>query len=326
MRPRRDRWPRSRNRERTCWRYWARARREGFGLSFFVGLGNKADVDFSELIEYAGKDSHTRCVALYVEGLDSEEAFVASCREVVPQKPILVLKAGTSALGWNIAMAHTGSNPGTVDNRMDRLFHQAGAIRVRTLGELIDGGLALTLMPPLKADNVVIVTNGGGSGLLMTDEFEQHGVRLRELSQISPSLRNRIAKTKPSSCLNPIDLGGTAGVEQYRETVRQLLADPAVSGVIVSICPTLLTPVPEIARELAECFHSGPKSKPMVVEIQGGADCDAAILELRRSGIPAYPTPERAVAALTVLRRYALQRLEVTQEHSPAPVLETTHA
>jgi acyl-CoA synthetase (NDP forming) len=298
----------------------------GFGLSFFVGLGNKADVDFSEFIEYAGRDSHTRCVALYVEGLDSEDAFVASCREVVPRKPVLVLKGGTSALGWSAAMAHTGSNPGTVDNRTDRLFHQAGAIRVRTLGELTDGGLALSLMPPLKGDNVVIVTNGGGSGLLMTDEFERRGIPLRELSQISPRLRDRIAKTKPSSCLNPVDLGGAATPYHYREVVSQLLADPAVNGVIVSICPTLLTAIPDIVLELADCFNSGPKSKPLVVEIQGGADCDAAILQLRRCGIPAYPTPERAVAAFSLLRRYTLQRFEVTQEHDSSPVMEGSYA
>jgi acetate---CoA ligase (ADP-forming) subunit alpha len=146
-----------------------------FGLSFFIGLGNKADVDFSELLEYAGRDSHTRCAAVYMEGLDSEEAFLASCRELVPRKPVLVLKAGTSTLGWSAAMAHTGSNPGTTDGRTDRLLHQAGAIRVRTLGELMDGRLALSLMPPLQGDNVVIVTIGGGSGLLMTDEFDRHG-------------------------------------------------------------------------------------------------------------------------------------------------------
>lgn len=296
-----------------------------FGLSFYVGLGNKADVDFSELIEFAGQDTNTRCVALYVEGLDSEDAFVASCRKVAPRKPILVLKGGTSTLGWSAAMAHTGSNPGTVDNRTDRLFHEAGAIRVRTLGELIDGGLALTLMPPLKGENIVIVTNGGGSGLLMTDEFERRGINLRELRQFSPRLRDRINKLnpRPSSCLNPIDLGGAARAEEYREVVALLLADPDTHGVAVSICPTLLTPVQDIVLELADCYNSGPKSKPIIVEIQGGADCDAAILGLRRCGIPAYATPERAVAAFNILRRYMLRRYELEETSAPA-VMQTT--
>jgi acetate---CoA ligase (ADP-forming) subunit alpha len=298
------------------------------GVSFYAGLGNKADVDFSELIEYAGQDHHTRCVALYVEGLDSEEAFTAACRAVVPTKPILVLKAGTSALGWSVAMAHTASNPGTVDNLTDRLFHEAGAVRVRTLGELIDGALALSLMPRLKGDHVVIVTNGGGSGLLLTDEFEHRGMPLRELAQISPRLRDRIGKLKPrpSSYLNPIDLGAAASSSQYREVVNQLLADPDVHGVVVSICPTLLTRVSEIVAELIDCFHSGQVMKPVIAEIQGGADCDAAILELRLSGIPAYPTPERAVAACRALRLYARQCIEITQGAAGAGALETVCA
>lgn len=298
------------------------------GVSFYAGLGNKADVDFSELIEYAAHDEHTRCVALYVEGLDSEEAFKTACRAVVPSKPVIVLKAGTSALGWSVAMAHTASNPGSVDNLTDRLFHESGAVRVRTLGELIDGALALSLMPRLNGDHVVIVTNGGGSGLLLTDEFERRGMPLRELAQISPRLRDCIGKLKPrpSSWLNPIDLGAAASSAQYREILHQLLADPAVQGVVVSICPTLLTRVSEIVTELIDCLHSGLVTKPLVAEIQGGADCDAAILELRRSGIPAYPTPERAVAACRALRQYARQCIEVTQGAAGTRAVETVCA
>jgi acyl-CoA synthetase (NDP forming) len=84
--------------------------------------------------------------------------------------------------------------------------------------------------------------------------------------------------------------------------------------VVVSICPTLLTPVDEIVLEMADCYHTSQKSKPLVVEIQEGADCDTAILGLRRCGIPAYPTPERAVAAFSMLRRYTLQRIELMAE------------
>lgn len=293
----------------------------GFGLSFFAGLGNKADVDYSELMEYGKQDSHTRCLALYIEGLDSERAFVESCREVSRTKPVVVLKAGTSAMGWSVAMAHTASNPGTGDDLHNQLFRRAGAIRVRTLEELIDSSLALTLLPPLKGENVAIVTNGGGSGLLMVDEFERRGMPLRELAQISQGLRNRIGNNtpKPSSCLNPIDLGGGASPEQYREVVGQLLADPSIDGVIVSICPTLLTRVSEIASGLIELAKpKGGVRKPLAAEIQGGADCDTAILDLRRSGIPAYSTPERAVTAFSALRRYTLRQYELMRgENKP---------
>jgi acyl-CoA synthetase (NDP forming) len=281
----------------------------GFGLSFFAGLGNKADVDYSELMEYGRKDPHTRCLALYIEGLDSEEAFLESCRKVSRHKPVVVLKAGTSAIGRAAAMAHTASNPGARDSVYDSLFRRAGAIRIRTLQDLIDSSLALTLMPPLQGENVVVVTNGGGSGLLLADEFERGGMALRELERISRPLWTRLGNRtpRPSSCLNPIDIGGGASPEQYRDVVSQIMADPNVDGVVVSICPTLITKVPEIAAGLVELVDSGAgREKPLVAEIQGGADCDAAILHLRRCGIPAYPTPERAAAACRALRQYTL--------------------
>lgn len=289
----------------------------GFGLSFFAGLGNKADVDYSELMEYGRQDPHTRCLALYIEGLDSEQAFLESCRNVSSDKPVVVLKAGTSAIGCAAAMAHTASSPGALDGVYDSLFRRAGAIRVRTLGDLIDSSLALTLMPPLQGDNVVVVTNGGGSGLLLADEFERRGMALRELERISRPLWTRLGNRTPrlSSCLNPIDIGGGASSERYRDVVSQVLADANVDGVVVSICPTLITNVPEIADGLVELVNSlAGAGKPLVAEIQGGADCDAAILHLRRCGIPAYPTPERAAAACRALRRYTLGQAEVSRE------------
>lgn len=107
-----------------------------FGISFFAGLGNKADIDFSEFIAYAGEDANTQSIALYIEGLDSEVAFVESCRAVVPRKPIVALKAGASAIGGLAAMAHTASEPGAADEHYDRLFERAGVVRARTLQEL----------------------------------------------------------------------------------------------------------------------------------------------------------------------------------------------
>lgn len=148
---------------------------QAFGISFFVGLGNKADVDFSELIAYAGQDwMHTRSVALYIEGIESEQAFLESCQAVAPRTPIVALKAGSSAMGGIAAMAHTASEAGT-DEHYDQLFLRAGVVRVKTLQELLDSSLALALMPPARGPNMVVVTNGGGSGLLAADEFERRG-------------------------------------------------------------------------------------------------------------------------------------------------------
>ena len=294
---------------------------QAFGISFFAGLGNKADIDFSELIAHAGQDSNTRSVALYIEGMDSEEAFLESCQAVAPTKPIVVLKAGGSAMGGLAAMAHTASEAGAGDEHYDRLFEHAGVVRVSTLQDLLDTSLALALMPPPQGENLAVVTNGGGSGLLATDEFERRGICLRKLSSISPDLDSRIAACTPrfGSHLNPIDLGAAAGAAQYCDVTARLLRDPMIDGVLVSICPTSLTRISEIAGGLMDVARRAKElQKPLIVQLQGGADCDAAIHHLRVNGIPAYSTPERAVAAFAALRTYSVRQERSAERKSDA--------
>lgn len=283
------------------------SRTAGLGLSLFFGLGSKADVDFSECIAYAAEDPHTRAIAVYIEGLDSEEAFVAACREAAAVKPVVALKAGGSRIGARAAFAHTASESGPSDEHYDHLFEAAGVLRARTWEEFLDVALALGLAPPLTGDRVVMLTNGGGSGLLASDEFERRGMPLHEISAISPALRDRMQCYLPAfgSPLNPVDLAGTATQIQYRGTLAEALRDPHVDGVLVSVCPTAMTRVRPIADALLELAACGPPGKTVVAEFQGGAECDEEIVRLRKAGIPAYPTPERAVAALVALREYA---------------------
>ncbi|HTX40121.1 MAG TPA: CoA-binding protein [Bryobacteraceae bacterium] len=285
---------------------------QALGISFFAGLGNKADIDFSEFIAYAGKDwSNTRAVALYIEGMDSEEAFLESCESVIPHTPVVALKAGASVIGRRAAMAHTASEPAAEDRHYDEVFERAGVVRVKTLQDLLDSSLALALMPPTAGCNVGIVTNGGGSGLLAADEFERRGMGLQPLSETSADLDRRVAVCTPpfGSHLNPIDLGASASPGQFENVVLRLLKDRRIDGVLVSICPTSLTRISGIVKTLAGMAHLfSDLYKPLIVQLQGGADCDAAIHHLRMNRIPAYPTPERAVAAFAALRRYGAFR------------------
>ncbi|MBM6990534.1 MAG: CoA-binding protein, partial [Mobilibacterium timonense] len=157
-----------------------------FGISMFVGLGNKADVDFSEVIKYADKEPHTKCIAVYIEALDSYDAFKKACLEV--DKPITVIKVGASNIGVKAAFAHTASENRGHDNKSyDQLFEESGVLREKTWMEFLDTSLALGSMPPLEGDNVVMITNGGGAGLLACDQFERLGMPLHELKYISPA-------------------------------------------------------------------------------------------------------------------------------------------
>ncbi len=291
-----------------------------FGMSFFVGLGNKADVDFCEFVAYAGQDPNSHCVSVYIEGLDSEQAFIEACRRVAPVKPVVTIKVGGSKIGAKAAFAHTASDSGPSDAHYDEVFEQAGAIRAKTWEEFLDISLALGCMPPLKGDRVVMITNGGGAGLLASDDFERRGLPLHELKEISPDLSQRIQAYMPmfGSPLNPVDISGTANEIQYRGALTQALRDPNVDGLLVSICPTAVTNVPGITDVVLD-LHRRYQSlgKPIIAELQGGAECDEAILRLRAAGVPAYPTAERAAAAMVALRHYAQIRERL---HSPEAI------
>ncbi|MGA2381885.1 MAG: CoA-binding protein [Gemmatimonadales bacterium] len=292
-----------------------------YGMSFFVGLGNKADVDFSEFILYGGQDEHTRCIAVYIEGLDSPEAFVEACQAVVPRKPVVVIKVGSSRQAKKAAFAHTASeNEGMDDVFFDDVFRRAGVIRATIWQDFLDISMALALQPPLRSDRVVMITNGGGSGLLSCEHFDRLGMPLRPLAAMAPGLGARLRADLPGfgSVLNPVDIAGTASPSAYERALTAAFEDPAVDCVYGSVCPSAITNVPaiaDVAMKMHELYrHLG---KVLVMECQGGPECNASIAHLRDHGIPAYPTPEQAVSAIVALRKYGdiLGRVSAPERH-----------
>ena len=277
---------------------------EHLGMSFFVGLGNKADVDFAEFIEYADQDPRTKVISIYIEGLDSPEAFVKSCRKA--HKPVVAIKVGGSKIGVKAAFAHTASENPEGDEYYDKVIQEAGAYRARTWQEFLDVSLALGYQPALKGENLVMITNGGGAGLLSCDHFERLGMPLRELKDISPLLAAKIRAYMPmfGSPLNPVDISGTAGVIQYKGAFQQAFRDPNVHGVLGAICPTAVTDVIGVAKAAIEVYRSTKElGKPFLMICQGGGECREAIRLLRDAGIPAYLTAEQAVNAMVALRK-----------------------
>lgn len=277
---------------------------EHLGMSFFVGLGNKADVDFAEFIEYADQDPRTKVISIYIEGLDSPEAFVKSCRKA--HKPVVAIKVGGSKIGVKAAFAHTASENPEGDEYYDKVIQEAGAYRARTWQEFLDVSLALGYQPALKGENLVMITNGGGAGLLSCDHFERLGMPLRELKDISPLLAAKIRAYMPmfGSPLNPVDISGTAGVIQYKGAFQQAFRDPNVDGVLGAICPTAVTDVIGVAKAAIEVHRSTKElGKPFLMICQGGGECREAIRLLRDAGIPAYLTAEQAVNAMVALRK-----------------------
>ena len=152
-----------------------------------------------------------------------------------------------------------------------------------------------------------MITNGGGSGLLSCDHFDRCGLPLKELKEISPSLAGRIRAYMPmfGSPLNPVDISGTASPTQYKGAFMQAMRDPAVDGILGSICPTAVTNVDAVVDVVIEVHDRYRRlGKPFIMECQGGEECQRAIMKLRDHGIPAYSTAEQAVNAMVALYRY----------------------
>ena len=268
------------------------------GFDKMISIGNMADVDFADLIEWLEDDKYTSCTCLYVEGIKDGRKFIDACRNA--KKPIIALKAGTSVHGAAAAASHTGSLAGSA-KVYTAAFQQAGVVQASDLNNLFDRTLALSLMPPLKGTNLLLVTNGGGVGVLATDAAEKFGIPLKFAP---PDVQEELKKHMPAfgSAKNPVDMTGMAGNEWYYETVKFAYAHPWTDGLVVLYCETAMTSPVEIAQAVKKAMDdSGMKGKPIMVSMVGGTRCDKAMQWLVENGIPAYGPPDQAMNAMAAL-------------------------
>ncbi len=272
------------------------------GYEKMISIGNMADVDFADLIEWFQDDDETSCVSLYIEGLRDGRRFIDVAKK--SNKPIIALKSGVSAHGAAAAASHTGSLAGGAQV-YNAAFKQAGVIQATDLDNLFYRGLTLSIQPPMKGDNFLIITNGGGNGVLATDAAERFGIPLKFAPE---DVQAEMKKHMPEygSAKNPVDMTGMAGNDWYYETVKFAIMNNWTDGVVVLYCETAITNPPEIAESIKRAVdESGVKDKPITVSFVGGEKSDKAIGWLVEHGIPAFFAPDTAVNAMAALREYA---------------------
>ncbi|NMC28658.1 MAG: acetate--CoA ligase family protein [Pelolinea sp.] len=274
----------------------------GVGFDKLISIGNMSDVDFADTIEWLDMDEKTKCISLYIEGFKQGRKVIEAAQKA--KKPIIGLKAGVSAHGAAAAASHTGSLAGA-SKIYDAAFKQAGIIWANDLNNLFDRTLALSLQPPMKGDNLLVLTNGGGVGVLATDAAEKYGVPLKFAPE---DVQAELKKHMPEfgSAKNPVDLTGMAGTEWYSETVKYSIQHPWVDGLVVLYCETAMTNPLEIAQGIQKALQeSGIKDKPVTVSYVGGEKSEEAMRWLVENGIPAYGAPDLAVNAIAALREFA---------------------
>jgi acyl-CoA synthetase (NDP forming) len=280
------------------------------GFDKLISIGNMSDVDFADLIYWLDQDENTACISLYIEGFKQGRRFIEACQKA--SKPVIALKAGVSSHGAAAAASHTGSLAGAV-KVYGAAFQQAGVIQASDLDNLFDRTLALSLMSPMTGDNLLIITNGGGVGVLATDAAEKYGLPMH----FAPDdVQAEFKKHMPEfgSAKNPVDLTGMAGCEWYYDTTKFGFTHPWVDGLVVLYCETAMTNPVEIAKCIKQAVDdSGVKGKPVAVSFVGGEKSDAAMKWLVENGIPAYPAPDIAVNAMAALREFARLRALVSE-------------
>jgi len=277
----------------------ARAQELGLGISKFVSYGNGADLTQVDFLRYLAGDAETSVVALYIESVRSGREFMDALEACCRAKPVVVIKAGRTSVGKRATASHTGSMAGS-DAVYDAAIRQSGAIRVRSVDDLIDQCIAFSSLPPARGRRMLIVTNSGGPGVLAADQAEEAGLEVGEPSQAA---QERLREFLPAHCSlkNPIDLTVEGTREGFRRTFETLLGEYDL-GLAMNVSTPYLDTL-SLAQGIVE--GSAGSGKPVTANFLPTQLAGEGVERLKAGGIPNFLSGERAVNALAAMARYS---------------------
>jgi acetyltransferase len=284
-----------------------------FGFSKFISIGNKADVDELDLLQYLHGDSHTEVIILYLEELRRGPEFIEAVKEITSgfrRTPVLVIKSGRTVAGAQAAASHTGALAGS-EAVYDAIFQQAGIIRAETIDELFDfanafaykteSALGKTRRKVPTGNRVAIVTNAGGPGIVATDMTVSAGL---QLARFAPDTVKALASHLPKTANlnNPVDVIGDASQDRYESALQAVIADEGVDGALVILTPQSMTN----ARGTAEAVVRTARTthKPILCCFMGIVDVSPGVKYLQSHGYPVFRFPENAAKAFGALYRH----------------------
>ena len=281
------------------------AQGEEIGLSKFVSVGNKADLNENDFLAYLKDDPLTDVIMFYLEDLTDPKRFFQLAREITGEtgnkKPILAIKSGRTAAGARAASSHTGALAGS-DEAYDALFAQCGVLRVESLEELFDYALAFSTQPLPRGNRVAIVTNAGGLGIMTTDAAARYGLEMAEFEEKTVA-GLKAGLPAAANIHNPVDVLGDAREDRYRTALEGVLGDANVDGVIVISTPQLMTNLAAIAATVAEVTPA--YKKPTLVCQMALGEIEETLAIWSKAKLPHYHFPEEAVRSLGAMARYA---------------------
>ncbi|WP_300303774.1 bifunctional acetate--CoA ligase family protein/GNAT family N-acetyltransferase [Ferrovibrio sp.] len=277
------------------------AKQHGIGFSHFLSVGDSADVDFGDIIDYLASDPQTRAILLYIESVKNARKFMSAARAAARNKPIVAVKSGRNARAAQAAASHTGALAGG-DDVYTAALSRAGILRVDGVEELFDTVETLARSRRMPGERLAIVTNGGGPGVMAVDKLIEYGGTLADLS---PETMTALDAALPGTWSrgNPIDIIGDAPSGRYADAVKIVLADPGVDAVLVMHAPTAIVPSLEPAKAVIEAVRGTVKN--VLTCWSGGEAVQAARKAFAEAGLASYETPDAAVRAFAHMVGYS---------------------
>ena len=286
------------------------AKAEKIYFSKIISIGNKMNISETEMLEYFENDADTAVIGLYLEGIKEGEKFIKVANRVSKKKPVVILKAGKTARAQKAIISHTGALAGS-DEIMDVAFQKAGIMRAKDLDEFFNLIGFISHSKSMSCNQVAVITNAGGVGVLTTDAFFQKDLVLAEFNEKTKLALKKILPEE-SSIENPIDLLGDALEDRYRKVLQIIEKDSQIGSIICLLTPQDQTPVEKIARVISK-FNS-KSEKTIVTSFVGGEKIKKGIKILRTKNIFNFSFPERAVSILNSFYLWKLKK-EVAVEN-----------
>ncbi len=284
---------------------------DNIGLSAIVSIGNKSDIDEADLLSYLIRQEETNVIMMYIEGVKNGEALIETLKEATLRKPVIVIKSGRSARGAMAAASHTGSLAGS-DAVFEAIMKQCGVLRAESIDEAFNWCKYLAFTPRPRGKKSVIVTNGGGIGVMATDACEKFGISLYDDQEI---LKEVFEPATPSfgSTKNPVDITGGANSGDYIHALTAPAASEHMDSTIALYCETATFDYENLTPMIRDTYKKHAEAgKPITYAIVGGESVDKSINTLRKENIPVYGDVYEAVSCLSVSYRYQ----EYIQGHS----------
>lgn len=272
--------------------------KHNIGFSKIVSLGNMAGIDELKILTYLKNDKKTKYIVFYIENLEKGKEFSKILNEISKEKPVIIIKPGNSDNAKKAIGSHTGSL--AQDNILvETIIKENNGIYVNSLNELFNVIIALKSVFP-KKENLVILTNAGGPGVIATDFVSKTNFSLYRLTNDE---KNELSfLPKEASLNNPIDILGDAKSDRYEKTLQFLVKNPNIENILILLTPQIMTDSLSIAKSISEIKKNS--NKTIFTCFLGDKEIKNALELFDKENISNFQTPEDALLAMNYILKY----------------------